>query len=249
MTTDLDLDLSFLFLLFIFLLAHTSADKNEKNSIAKEREKHDTMKLDLSSLPTFREVADAVVSVAPLRLAVGAVLVFGAGKLIPRYEDSYKTWYPSLKKPSWNPPGYVFPMVWIPLKLCQSAAVAIVGEAAAADIKTGSGGTGASPVERLTELASSASSSKAVRALAVFAGMTALGNYWNVTFFGRRQMKKSTRVMAAFWASVAATIWAFGEVDNKAGALVAPTIVWVTIATALNFTIVKLNPGQGAKED
>ena len=151
-----------------------------------------------------------------------------------------KNRYPSLAKPSWNPPGYVFPLVWVPLKLLQSAALAIVGKAAAAEVDTSSG-----PVDFLK----SATSSKAVGALAVFAGMTALGNYWNVTFFGRRQMKKSVKVMAAFWGSVAATIAAFGAVDKNAGALVAPTIVWVTIATALNATIVRLNPGKGAKED
>jgi tryptophan-rich sensory protein len=95
----------------------------------------------------------------------------------------------------------------------------------------------------------SVASSKAVGALAVFAGLTALGNYWNVTFFGRRQMRKSVKVMAAFWGSVVATIAAFGAVDKNAGALVAPTIVWVTIATMLNATVVKLNPGKGAKED
>ena len=79
--------------------------------------------------------------------------------------------------------------------------------------------------------------------------MTALGNYWNVTFFGQRKMKRSVRVMAAFWGSVAATIAAFNSVDKNAAALVAPTLVWVTVAAALNYTVVKMNPGKGAKED
>lgn len=200
------------------------------------------MKLDLSSLPTARGLADALAEIAPLHFAAGAVLVFGAGRLIPDFSANYKEWYPSLAKPSWNPPGYVFPMVWIPLKLLQSAALAVVGKVAVADVKNG----GTSSVG---DVFKSVTSSKAVGALAVFAGMTALGNYWNVTFFGRRQMKKSVKVMAAFWGSVAATIAAFGAVDKIAGALVAPTLVWVTIATALNATVVKLNPGKGAKED
>ena len=201
------------------------------------------MKLDLPSLPAgARGLADALAEVAPLHFAAGAVLVFGAGRLIPDHSASYKEWYPSLEKPSWNPPGYVFPLIWIPLKLLQSAALAIIGKVAAADIKNGGTGTAGAVFESVT-------SSKAVGALAVFAGMTALGNYWNVTFFGRRQLKKSVKVMVAFWGSVAATIAAFGAVDKNAGALVAPTIVWVTVATALNATVVKLNPGKGAKEN
>jgi len=205
------------------------------------------MKLDLSSLPTLKEVANAVTSVSPLRLAAGAVLVFGAGKIgVGNYEENYKNWYSTLEKPKWHPPSWAFPAVWIPLKVAQGCAVAMVGEIAAADVTTG---RAPGVVDKVTSVISSASSSNAVRALAVFAGMTALGNYWNVTFFGRRQLKKSRKVMAAFWASVAATIAAFNTVDKNAAALVAPTLVWVTIATALNFTVVKLNPGKGAKED
>jgi len=198
------------------------------------------MKLDLSCLPSARGLADAVAEIAPLHFAAGAILVFGAGRLIPDYSANYKEWYPSLSKPSWNPPGYVFPLVWVPLKLLQSAALAIVGKVAAAEVDASSG---------VGPFFKSLTSSKAVGALAVFAGMTALGNYWNVTFFGRRQMKKSVKVMAAFWGSVVATVVAFAAVDKNAGALVAPTVVWVTIATALNATIVRLNPGKGAKED
>ena len=50
------------------------------------------MKLDLSSLPTARGLADAVAEIAPLHFAAGAVLVFGAGRLIPDYSANYKEW-------------------------------------------------------------------------------------------------------------------------------------------------------------
>lgn len=39
---------------------------------------------------------------------------------------SYPPRYKSLRKPAWNPPNWVFPAVWIPLKLMQSTAAALV---------------------------------------------------------------------------------------------------------------------------
>ena len=50
------------------------------------------MKIDLSSLPTARGLADAVAEIAPLHFAAGAVLVFGAGRLIPDYSANYQDW-------------------------------------------------------------------------------------------------------------------------------------------------------------
>ena len=78
-------------------------------------------------------------------------------------------------------------------------------------------------------------------ALAAWALMTGLGNLWNHTFFGKRQLRKSVKVMAAFWASLAGSIAAAHAADPAAGKLIAPTLVWVTIAAKLNHAIVSLN--------
>jgi translocator protein len=78
-------------------------------------------------------------------------------------------------------------------------------------------------------------------ALSSYVVMTLLGNAWNAVFFGKRQLKKSVAVMGAFWASLLASIVTAERADHAAGVLIAPTLVWVTIAAALNYSIVQLN--------
>ncbi|GBF92525.1 hypothetical protein Rsub_05139 [Raphidocelis subcapitata] len=145
-------------------------------------------------------------------LAAGAV-VFGAQRLVPTYDNTY---YKTLVKPSWNPPNWVFPAVWIPLKLLQSVSLWLVVKQA--------------PDNKSLALP-----------LALFGAHLALGNYWNYTFFGQRKLKESLNVMGAFWLSIAGGIASFHSISPAAALLFAPTEIWVTIAAKLNWDIVKLN--------
>lgn len=43
--------------------------------------------------------------------------VFGIQKLVPTGDMA---WYRKVRKPSWNPPNWLFPVMWIPLKTMQS---------------------------------------------------------------------------------------------------------------------------------
>jgi tryptophan-rich sensory protein len=44
---------------------------------------------------------------------------------------------------------------------------------------------------------------------------------------------------------VTAMTWLFSRVDETAGWLCVPYLAWVGFATYLNYSIVKLNPGDG----
>jgi len=50
-------------------------------------------------------------------------------------------------------------------------------------------------------------------------------------------------VMLGLWLSVAATMLAFFSLDTWAGLLFVPYLAWVTIAAALNFSVMVKNPG------
>jgi tryptophan-rich sensory protein len=155
--------------------------------------------------------------------------VFGVQKLTPSFDAS---WYQAIKKPHWTPPNWAFPAVWLPLKALQSVALWLA----------------------CRQIAPGADAAGKARALAlplgVFGSMLALGNLWNVVFFGQRRMLASVKVMAAFWASVVASAAALAHAGSPlAGLLVAPTSVWVTVAAKLNWDIVQLNPELHEKKD
>jgi tryptophan-rich sensory protein len=48
--------------------------------------------------------------------------------------------------------------------------------------------------------------------------------------------------MAFLWLSVAATTVAFFQLDLWAGLMFLPYLAWVTVAGALNLSVVRLNP-------
>ena len=122
-------------------------------------------------------------------------------------------WYRSLQKPVWTPPGFVFPLVWTTLYLLMAFTAMRVAQL------PGSG-----------------------QALAFWGAQIAFNTLWTPVFFGLHRMKAALVVMAGLWTSVALTTWAFWALDPLAGALFAPYLLWVTIAAALNASVLRLNP-------
>jgi translocator protein len=126
------------------------------------------------------------------------------------------SFFESLAKPSWIPPDWVFPTAWLSLWVLQAASlVRLVG-------------LPASPKQR----------GAVVLLVAQFVAAIA----WQGAVFGPGRLRLAaiwlTMVLALVVLAVAAT-W---RADRVAGLLVAPTIVWVTIATTLGWELLRLNP-------
>ena len=49
-------------------------------------------------------------------------------------------------------------------------------------------------------------------------------------------------ILGALWVAVCGTMLSFWALDSVAGVLIAPYLLWVTIAGALNFEVWRLNP-------
>ena len=124
-------------------------------------------------------------------------------------------WYDSLSKPRWTPPNWVFPVTWTVLYIFMAASAARV----AVLPNTG-------------------------QAMALWAVQIAFNTLWTPVFFGLRRLRAAMVVMVGLWLSVAATMVAFFMADTWAGLMFAPYLLWVTIAGALNFSVLQRNPAQ-----
>jgi tryptophan-rich sensory protein len=83
---------------------------------------------------------------------------------------------------------------------------------------------------------------KKVRLAAAFFGaQLALNLAWTPVFFGARSAAGGLVVILVLWTAVLATALAFRRVRAIAAWLLAPYLVWITYATALNWAIVALN--------
>ncbi|WP_336001506.1 TspO/MBR family protein [Halorientalis halophila] len=152
---------------------------------------------------------------ASLALAVLASELVGAlGNLISL--GGVTTWYPTLTKPGFTPPGWVFGPVWVTL-------FALMGAAAWLVWRTGLD-------ERRVRLA-----------LALFAGQFALNVAWSGAFFGLRSPVAGLVVIALLWLAIVATVWAFARVDRRAALLLVPYLAWVSFAALLNYELWRLN--------
>ncbi|MFN7163195.1 MAG: TspO/MBR family protein [Hyphomonas sp.] len=123
-------------------------------------------------------------------------------------------WYAGLAKPGWTPPNWAFPAVWSVLYLMNAVSGWLVWQAA--------GGA-------------------AGLALGVYALSLAVNASWSAVFFGLRRMDLGLVNVVLLWLSilaVAALFWPFSPV---AAALQLPYLLWVTIATALNLTVLRMN--------
>ena len=124
--------------------------------------------------------------------------------------------YGAMVKPPLSPPGWVFPIAWSILYL-------LMGYAS----------------YRILE--SDASKEEIKKALFLY-GIQLLANFiWPLLFFGGRWFLLSFFWLILMWVLIYLTIRAFSKIDETAGNLLIPYILWVTFAAYLNFGIYLLN--------
>jgi tryptophan-rich sensory protein len=125
-------------------------------------------------------------------------------------------WYRGLHKPGWTPPDVAFGVIWTSI----FAFTAVAG---------------------VTAWRAAKSAATREWLIGLFALNGFLNILWSLLFFRLQRPDWALIEVAPFWLSIAALI-AFIFRSSRTGALLlAPYLVWVSIATALNEQIVHLN--------
>lgn len=129
---------------------------------------------------------------------------------------SVTTWYPTLIKPSYTPPGWLIGVVWVVLYTLMGISLFLVLDS--------------TPQSRIP-----------TNALMPFGVQLLLNITWSGAFFGARSPLYALVVIAALWISIIITMKRFFDISRMAGVLLIPYILWVSFAAFLNYTIWRLN--------
>jgi tryptophan-rich sensory protein len=128
------------------------------------------------------------------------------------------TFYAALTKPMWAPPGWLFGPVWTVLYVSMAIAAWLVWRSRA-DRKSRS------------------------LALWLFVAQLAVNALWSWLFFAWQLGGVAFAEIVLLWLLIACTIGAFWRVSRVASLLLAPYLLWVTFASALNWALWQANPG------
>jgi tryptophan-rich sensory protein len=156
----------------------------------------------------MRNAAQLILAVT-LPLAVGGLSGFATA-------SGVASRYPTLAKPSFNPPAWVFGPTWTVLYILMGVALFLVWQQGL--------------------------NTQGVRlALFVFGVQLMLNALWSIIFFRMQSPGWAFAEIILLWIAIIATLWAFWRVMPAAGWLLVPYLAWVSFAAVLNGSIWFLN--------
>jgi translocator protein len=127
------------------------------------------------------------------------------------------TWYPTLVKPSFNPPNWIFAPVWSMLYIMMGVAAGLVWNR----------------IDVEKEIVK--------KALTFFAIQLALNALWSYLFFGLKNPMLAGVEVILLWLMIFETYSKFVKINKIAGYLFIPYLLWVSFASVLNISIWWLN--------
>jgi tryptophan-rich sensory protein len=131
-------------------------------------------------------------------------------------QSSVNSWFPTLNKPSFNPPNWLFAPVWITLYVLMGISAGWVWGKGFHHkwVKTG---------------------------LYHFGFQLLLNALWSIAFFGLKNPFLGLVIILSLVVMLSLTIRWFYLVSRLAALLLVPYLLWVCFATALNYKIWELN--------
>ncbi len=122
-------------------------------------------------------------------------------------------WYAALQKPWFTPPNWLFAPVWLSLYFLMGVSLYLLWR----------------------------KRPRSQSALGAFGVQLVLNITWSAVFFGAHELFYGFVVIIALWVAILVTMAFSYRVSKSAAILLAPYILWVTIASALNYYLWVLN--------
>ena len=131
--------------------------------------------------------------------------------------ESITTWYPTLIKPIFNPPNWIFAPVWTMLYIMMGVAGGMIWNRIETD------------------------ETNVKKAFKFFMYQLGLNALWSYLFFGLHNQLLALIEIVLLWLVIFETYNQFKKIDKVAGMLFIPYLAWVSFATVLNASIWWLN--------
>ncbi|MBQ5902266.1 MAG: tryptophan-rich sensory protein, partial [Clostridia bacterium] len=148
------------------------------------------------------------------RLLIALAVPLAVGALSAFASGSFSEQYAVVNKPPLSPPGWIFPVVWTLLYLAMGYASYLVMTVGGRDAKD---------------------------ALTVYYVQLALNFLWPILFFRFRLYTFAIFELILLIAAVTVMVIRFSHVDERAGYLTLPYLIWLCFALYLNIGVAVLN--------
>lgn len=128
--------------------------------------------------------------------------------------QSITNWFQYIKKPSWNPPDWLFGPVWTLLYILMGIALAFIWHSN-------------HPAKN--------------KAILLFAFQFALNLAWSFIFFNQHLIGWALAEILLMFVAIVLTIFSFYKINKTGASLLFPYLAWVVFASILNAAIWLLN--------
>lgn len=153
-----------------------------------------------------------------VKIAIALVVCLTVGysaSMVTR--PSVAEWFPTIEKPFFNPPNWVFMPVWTLLYILMAIAAGLVWD----------------KVKEQNEAVK--------KALGFFLIQLTLNAIWSYLFFGLKNPMLALIEIVLLWLMIYETYLKFTKINKTAAYLLIPYLAWVSFATVLNASIWWLN--------
>lgn len=148
------------------------------------------------------------------------------------------SWYKILKRPAASPPNWVFGPVWTTLFILMGISLYLVWDKKwQPKNKTGAEDYKMNPLSKKFF----SGKWKEINIALIFVTQLILNVLWSFIFFGMHSVDVAFFEILMLWFAIIFTIINFYRVSKTAALLLIPYILWVSLATVLNFYIWVLN--------